>query len=400
MVVFKIVWEKEESLPECVEEVTLNRIDDMLIYTCGFCASWKKPSKLLQGKSHKYTRGFKGSTYMISIDELDEWYKLLDFPGEPRQGMKSVVINKSIYCYGGFSYEPNKNPKVRSSVRKTNYRTFEDGFKLTFNETNGTFYWNSLPNLPIKLSNFAFFTKNRKMYICCGGNTFEQYNFMVDVEYQVEDETVVVGEDVYCYDLDDPEKGWYIVSKFPGTLRLNPSCNVIDDYVYIIGGVYPVPNWTGDKLNRFYSVLDNWKYDITNNIWIKLADNNYHITNFGSDVESVFMDRFVVLIGGLMYWNTINMDEVNPSIHPDGLKIPETSPFIFSDTIIVYDTKYDKFMLVDKLFCEISKPSYTVVGNKIYLLSGETYNTVFNFQSEYFAHHIDLFVVGTIFVDL
>jgi N-acetylneuraminic acid mutarotase len=400
MVIFKIVWEKEVSLPECVEEVTLNRIDNMLIYTCGFCASWQKHAKIRKNKTHKYSRGFKNSTYMIQLDEIDEWYKLPDFPGLPRQGTKSVIIDNSMYCYGGFSYEPNKNPKIKSSVRKTNYQTFEDGYKLTYDKDKETFHWEDLPDLPIKLSNFAFFVKDRKMYICCGANTYEQYNFMLDVEYEIEDEKIIIGEDVYCYDLDDVNKGWYIVSRFPGTLRINPSCNIIGDYVYIIGGIYPIPGWSGDKINRFYSVTDNWKYDIKNNIWIRLSNNNLHITNFGSDVESVFMDRFIILIGGVMYWNTINMDEVSSSIHPEGLKIPDGDPFIFCDTIIVYDTHIDKFTLADKLFCNVSKPCYTVVGNKIYLISGETYNSMFTFQSESYAHHLDLFAIGTIFCDI
>ena len=49
------------------------------------------------------------------------------------------------------------------------------------------------------------------------------------------------------------------------------------------------------------TVVDNWKYDTLSGSWMRLADLPIASGNFGGN--TVYLDRYVILVGGYQYSN-------------------------------------------------------------------------------------------------
>ena len=157
---------------------------------------------------------------------------------------------------------------------------------------------------------------------------------------------------------------------------MNNSINIINNELYILGGLLSNQNWRGiDDIVRYYYVKDNWKYNIKNNTWHKLNENILDVVNHGTAVENVIDNRYIILICG------------------DGDKDNTSIPY---NIINIYDTYTDKICYRDKYIKDITGLCYIVNKDKIYILAGERGGNVFKYQDEYFGCHLDLFITGTI----
>src|SRR5690606_18142324 len=114
------------------------------------------------------------------------------------------------------------------------------------------------------------------IYICCGAHREEDFEC---TQLMVEFNGKKCGNILYRLDVNNLNNGWELYDYFPGTLRFNPVMTSIDDTIYVFGGIHPNHEWVVSKniSNRFYNVLDNWKYNIITKKWIKLnvCINNY-----------------------------------------------------------------------------------------------------------------------------
>jgi hypothetical protein len=263
-----IKWKKSVSIPSGIEEPFFNCMNDILFFSCGFnggCIfSYNKnitDRKVIAGK---YNRDLKTQSYYFDLNQDTEWIQIEDFPGIKRQGGRAVVCEKKMYCYGGNTFIPNNthDKKIVLKQRKKAYRTLNDGYCLEYNKK---YIWSKLPDLPIPVSGFGMTKIDNYLYVCCGA-----FKDTKSESWQLTVKNTDIGEKLYKLDINNLDKGWEEHDIFPGTSRFNLAMTSIDYIIYIIGGIYPNDDWTHrsiSKKERFYNVMDNWKYDTLTKKW-------------------------------------------------------------------------------------------------------------------------------------
>ncbi len=366
-----IKWKKYPSLSECIQDVSLNIIDNKLVYTCGFCSGHGINDKLynkMGNKKKKYIRGFKNKTFIIDLYNPNKWERLDNFPGVERQCMKSCSIDNKIYYMGGFSYEPNPNKNVKQYNKKKYLRTHNDCYYLECKDN--IFKWYQFLNLPIDISNFSICHFDNKIYLLGGGTIFD-YSWQLDV---TDNNDEPVNKYLYILDLNDDNKQWKILSRFEGSPRINFNMNIIKNNIYIIGGIMPNKQWKGKQNQRMFNVYDNWVYDVNKNTWKQINSDIIDASNCGTMINNVYDNRYIIFIGGAIY-----KPDMDKSV----------------DDIIVYDIQKNEVIQRDKFFINIGSVCSIMSDDKIYLLSGETPHT-YLLEDEYFSNHSDMFIIGNI----
>jgi len=398
-----IGWKPLTEYPYGIQEAAVTYVGNKIIAIGGFCSGILDPKlpwlrELYLKKKNKYPRGFKNNVYMYDLDNIErKWEELPNFPGIGRQGHRTVAINNTIYVWGGFSYVPQTiTPETLDQTKwskKRNMRTYHDGYKLELKQ-DGSFQWSKLPDLPDPISGFIMSTFQNYIYICTGSSILSEGNSQPIVEIN----SISIGNILYRINTHDLDKGWEKISEFPGTLRMNASSTIYKDELYIIGGIYPEANWSYNHckkdIERFYSVLDNWKYNFKENKWYRQPENPYYNSNFCSHQYNTFKN-YLVLIGGAYFSKSI----VN------GKKIKSENKYTFKnnnnryflDTIILFNLETNKFEEMSdnlKLFAKINGTNYAIKDDKIYMLGGEA--TSFKYNNIIYGSHLDLFMEGTI----
>ncbi|KHF39875.1 kelch repeat-containing protein [Halalkalibacter okhensis] len=389
----RINWEKSTSLPLGIEETFFGMLNNKLIYLCGFnggiANSFTGTDK--DTKAEKYIRGFKNEGYYLDLNNITHtWKSIPNFPSTERQGGRTVCIDNTMYCYGGFAYTPVRNPGPLTNYKKKQaFRTLQDGYALNY--TDNQWIWSELPNLPTSMSGFGMTKINNYIYICCGAHREPHYNcpnLMVKVKSK-NNENIEIGRTLYRLDINNLDKGWQEYDTFPGTLRFNPAMTSIGDDIYIIGGIYPNQSWISKKdiSKRYFNINDNWKYNTVTKKWSLIKSNIYNgLSNWGPcNDEIVYKDRYIILIGGYSYRYFMEMNKrVKNSLYNGK----------FSNKIFIYDTVTETCNSDNTLFCKINAPDYIVRNNKIYLIGGESVK--YQFEDEYFGKHSDVFAIGDI----
>lgn len=382
-----IDWKVSEKLPYCVEEHIFNKIKGHLIASCGF-------SRTTRGK-YKCS-GFTNMTFVFNL-ETNKWKKILSFPGIPRQGARSIVINDELYCWGGWCYNPL--PKsIISKIKKTKWpakngcRTFSDGYKLSYDEKSDIWKWTKLIDLPFPLTNFSLSNVGTKIYLFAGS--------MCNVEYS-QLSTIIndIGNKLHVLDVLNNE-GWKELSMCPGTSRMSVATVIKDNFLYAIGGIYSNYTWKyGDALDRFVSILDNWKYDIEKKEWSKIADNKYNLSSWSSSNNIVYKNK-IILMGSSFRMKSYNDNKiiVNDSLTVIDKKIVAKNylyeKFIPCQIILTYDVDSNTFeKLKSKTMFPINLPCYQIFDNKIMLSGGELPRC---YGSKEYHGHLEINMIGTI----
>jgi N-acetylneuraminic acid mutarotase len=181
--------------------------------------------------------------------------------------------------------------------------------------------------------------------------------------------------------------GWKELSPCPGTPRWGEATAIVAGKLYVFGGGTGFDNPTG----AYATVVDNWQYDPATESWRRLADLPIASSVFPSGRIVVF-DRYLVLIGGCQYGHVMGPDgAIKPVYGKPFRHYPDRD--CFSD-VFVYDTKRDRFGTATPLPLNDCRPLIVTAGDHIHLLGGETFGAVI--EGEPFAHHPDLYLVGTI----
>jgi len=421
----ELSFSKLEDYPIAAEEILLDKIDDDRLVAVGgfqtgipsgFVTStpfyrdkFTRDKYFNDAKKKKYSRGFKKNAFLYTISK-NSWTKLPDFPGPARQALRSVMIDGVCYMWGGFSYIPSRQVidlPINKWPNKECFFAHKDGYKLEEIELNNTgkkvWKWSRLPNLPKPLSNFVMIAHGRKIYMCCGGSHHpDPKKNLGKLEVKINGNEIL-GKDLIFLDIDKLQLGWQKVSEFPGSPRLNASGLILGDEIFILGGIYANEEWTYQlrmKKKRYYNVLDNWKFNVKDGKWNRLSDTPIHNGNFGSQMNNIFNNRYVFLLGGAHFNISMVNHQLIPAIIEDKLqkaikKRELVKTEVKMNTILIYDLIENKFSQAkDPLFNWTNLPSYVIINNIIYCLAGEQIPICF--EKGCYGLQSDLFLKATI----
>ena len=353
-----------KNIPYAIEECAFNIMDNKLICVCGFSMTLNGVDKIIDN--------FTNITSSYDL-KTKKWKMLPPFPGDPRQGLKSVVIQNNLYCYGGFSYIINR--KIKKQVQKkwqvkAGFRSYNDGYKLSYNKKKNKYVWTKLPDLPESITNFGIVAKNNYIYICGGASAIYKTG-------QLSTTFNNVGTNLHRLNLEN--LSWDKLESLPGTPRAYLSCFLYDKYIYCIGGLYPNSTWSyGSNESRFFTIIDNWKYDTILNKWDRISDNTYPISSWSSS-GNILHDNKAIFIGSSYRKEGFINNKKTMMNNLKKVKIDCTNiKYIFEscDIILYYDIHKNTFVKSNvSLPFKINLPQYQIMNNVIHIVSGEVYGT-------------------------
>ncbi len=360
-----IDWKKGPDLPQGFQDSSGGVIGHTLVTACGFCQGKQQ----IASKPGRYPRGFLKKVWGLDLQNSSQgWVRLPDFPGAPRQALFGLIVNEELYCWGGYSYSAPY--------------CYRDGFRLT--RKQGPWSWDSLPDLPWPIGDSGVSVMGSKIYVA-GGSDYDTNKFYTNTDRT--GNVKRLGTRLLVIDTKDLRSGWKELSPCPGTPRWGEAAAIVAGKLYVFGGGTGFDNPTG----TYATVVDNWQYDPATDSWRRLADLPIASSVFPSGRIVVF-DRYLVLIGGCQYGRVIGPDgAVKPVYGKPFRHYPDRD--CFSD-VFVYDTKRDRFGTATPLPLNDCRPLIVTAGDHIHLLGGETFGAVI--EGEPFAHHPDLYLVGTI----
>ena len=304
-----------------------------------------------------------------------------------------------MYIWGGFSYTPLTEQELQEYKNKciqlpnkSNIYSYSDGLCITYNNNN--LNYNNIPMIPYPLVGFGIvnYEDYNKIFFINGcvydRESFNTFNLI---------NNICVGSSFFSMLYDNNNNiipnSTEFINNFPGSPRYSSNTHIINNFIYILNGI----NTTSDKKNNFKgyreytynNVIDNWKYDIINNKWIRIKDYPIPMCNQGS---VVYQNRYIILFGGIKYNTTYTFDKkiINTNTIIYDTKLPYNNistiknDFItpestanqynryFSNIIIIYDTIEDKYTLSDtKLPININAPKVISYCDDIYIIGGE-----------------------------
>jgi len=324
---FKVNFRDCSPVPLLLQDVFGGIINDHIIISCG-CAA-----QVGQGKA----RHFSYATWAVNrSDLLLEWdrkkegkggsgslnikyIKLPDFPGSGRQKGSSLVIDDQILlCWGGFSYYPCKKftPDILKLPKKYPVG-YSDGYALL--SDGGKWVWKKLPNLPEFVHSGATLTRIGDWIYLYGGCEYHQSSFHTFHDHA--GENVNLGSRLYRMRVDILKKYlsggdgseipvWERLVDCPGTPRMNHVGIEVNGRLFVQGGISGRP-FGGE----FYSTVDNWCYDPTQNKWSEIAKCPSSNTNWQSAIQA--QNQYILLVGGAHTFNRGGTNEPRKVVDRD-----------------------------------------------------------------------------------
>jgi N-acetylneuraminic acid mutarotase len=363
----RIAWSRGPNLPQGFQDSHGGVVDDVLITATGFCSGQQ-----LAAKPGRYPRGFLKRVWGLDLsDSKRGWATLPDFPGDARQGGFAIVVDNTLYYWGGFSYsEPY---------------CYRDGYRLS--RRNAKWTWEPLPPLPWPLTCSGICAIGPRIYVT-GGADYDAQRFYTDADRT--GGTRRLGSRLLTIDTKNLTAGWKTLAECPGTPRWVHATAAVGGKVYVIGGATgerPIPGGA----TTYCTIVDNWKYDPAPDRWTRIRDLPISSGNFPGD-NVAFKDRYLILIGGYQYPMVAN---------PDGTlrdKYGAASKFqgkgAYHNDVFVYDTRTNLFGSADKLPLNNNVPMAVVREDEVFLIGGETGGATID--GEAYGHHPDLFLRGRI----
>jgi hypothetical protein len=342
---------------------------------------WIDETSVLSSFGYAAGGAFTNSTWMLNVSSrsaVQQWKQLPSAPVTPRQDVGATKVADAFYFVGGFSY--------------TSPYTYKEVLGLHPIDRSPWWEWIRLPDFPHPIATYTgVVSVGSKIYVV-GGMDYDGKAFYVD--HDRNNGTLGLGKRLYCFDTASTENSWQRLPDLPSVARWVQSVSVIGQSIFVIGGA------TGSNpQHKITTVTDNWKYDTLAGTWTQLSSLPVASGNFNSD--TVFMDRYILLIGGYQYANvTLTNGTVIPSFgNPQrmckqdskphcrqGCAADVTSESYYND-IFVYDTKTDTYGIATATSkaepcllppgcgpypLNANVPQASVRGNRIFSLGGET----------------------------
>lgn len=368
----KIHWTRGPNLPQGFQDSDGGFLGTTLITCGGFCSGGLEEDN--RRKPGVYPRGFLKKTWGLDVAAKNgQWSALPDFPGEARQGLFAAVVGNSLYVWGGFSY--------------TEPFCYADGWRLA--RDGDTWRWHPLPPLPWNITSSALCAIGNRIYAIGGADYDGVTGFFTENDRAQKNEKL--GAHLLAFDTADPKTGWQKLADCPGTPRFVHAAQAVNGRIFVIGGA--TGNLKRDGQSYGYcTVVDNWMYDPPSQKWSRLRDLPVSSGNFPKSSNLVFRNRYIILPGGHQYTYVANPDgSIRPKYGTASQHRPESG---LHNDVFVYDTETDRFGTADKLPIDNNLPMTVVRDDRIYLLGGETGGGVID--GEYYGHHPDLLLIGTI----
>ena len=318
-------------------------------------------------------RGFFKTSYGIDLNGKS-WIAYPEFPGLARAGLKCVVANEEMFCWGGFSYDPAPEDMALAMMQKTpkkNPYGYVDGYKL-----NTQFKWEKLPLLPNYQGVFTgmcFHKQSNAIYLI-GGADDDKTQFHV-----------TYGKKAWKFSLETYQ--WTSLPDLPGSARFSHSVSCLDD-IYVIGGNSGGQSVVGAG-TTFKTVIDNWKFNTNNMTWTSIQSTPYNLANF---CHSVVYKEYIIMVGGHGYDEIYNHKPLKNMIFSTGKGYIQK----YSSSILVYNTIKDYFFLSNELPLGNNCPFVAIKNDTIFIIGGET-NTGCVFGKLY-GQHPKLVMKGKILI--
>lgn len=365
----------------------LGTIGDKILVVGGFCTALngvQTPGVFKKKVNPKtsYERGFIKDIFCYCLTS-GTWEHIGVLPIKPRQRGMSIVLGDKMHIWGGFSYTPLSSLELEKYKKnntalpsKANVYSYSDGLSISYKDRKLSY--SVPPPLPYPLVSCGLvkYEKERKLFFLNGSlynrksfNTFQEFN------------NVKIGKSFFSmlYDTDNniiPNSIEYI-NNFPGSPRHNAITHLVGDYIYVMGGSNTtslINKHKGYPEYTYHNVMDNWKYDISNNKWQSLNTFPIPMCNQGSITHH---DKYIILMGGTKY-NTTYLPNGNV-IPTKSIKCHDMLPWngistiqnkfntqentanqynwYFSNIIMIYDCGSDTFTISDtKLPININNP--------------------------------------------
>jgi len=373
----------------------------------GSNGGWIDDNAVLSSFGYAAGKIFTNTSWVLDVSSAQaadrkSWKQLPAAPVTPRQDLGVTKVADAFYFVGGFSY--------------TSPYTYTDVLRLQPIDQAPWWQWTQLPDFPHPIASYSgVVSVGSKLYVV-GGMDYNGKAFYVDTDRN--NGTFGLGKRVYCFDTSSTENVWQRLPDLPGLARWVQSVSVIGNEIFVIGGA------TGSTpQHKITTVVDNWKFDTLTHAWTRLSDLPIASGNFNSD--TVFMNRYILLIGGYQYANVslVNGSTIpaygNPQrmCNPAKPKGPHcrsqcsadvTSQEYFND-IFVYDTQTDTYGVATATSraepcllppgcgpypLNANLPQSSVRGDRIFTVGGETDpRTV---CGTHYQHYPTLAMLGTI----
>lgn len=401
--------EKCCDCPYGLQDVIHNIIDDNIYIFFGFCSGdnrWRVYNSIKNKlNDSKYIRGFSNKILKYDIKK-NTWHHATSYNMSNNEGVqfgKSIKIKDNIYVWGGYSYQPINEEaikKLKYLPSKSNITTVSSGFVFDKNHNI-----NSLPDLPYPLCGFGMTYNNNNIYIF-GGALFTLQSFTTNTIVNNEK----IGKGFFYYNIknDIIEPTPIFINNFPGLPRMGHIFFEYNNFLYVMGGNYQTSEINNIKRYtefNYCNVIDNWKYDIKKNKWMRLIDTPYLLTSQGF---CFYKKKYIVLMGGskLKYTAVYNENEndkiqvvdtdvyfKNNNIYNFNMKYNNVSSIesldpvskesmyrgYYSNLIILYDIENDKYLLPNvKLPITINYPKLVNYNDSIFVFSGESNVSLYN----------------------
>jgi N-acetylneuraminic acid mutarotase len=278
-----------------------------------------------------------------------------------------------LYFWGGFNY--------------TEPFCYADGWKLERKDQNWS--WTALPALPWKLTSSALAVIGERIYAIGGADYDGATGFFTESDRS--SKLARLGARLLEFDTAQPERGRRELPACPGTPRFVHAAQAVNGKLFVIGGA--TGNLVRDgKSYGYCTVVDNWSYDLATAKWSRLRDLPVSSGNFPKSSNLVYANRYILLPGGHQYSYVANPDGTVREKY--GAASQQRAASGLHNDVFVYDTQTNLFGTADKLPIDNNLPMSVVRDDKIYLLGGETGGG--EVEGEYYGHHPDLLLIGTI----
>ncbi|MFA5687716.1 MAG: hypothetical protein WC959_00975 [Kiritimatiellales bacterium] len=373
-----ITWKRLPNVPRGFQWPAVGMIGNFFISVGGWCTGEE-----YSAKPGVYPRGYFNDAFAMDVTAPEQgWQRLPDFPGKARMGTVCVVVDDKLYVWGGFSGKEQS--------------CFTDGYMLV--RENGAWVWYNLPPIPHYLVWSGNCAIGKKIYVI-GACDYDQRRTGYFTTTDRTGKISGIGRRLLVFDTEHSGQGWKELSPCPGTVRFNNAAAAVNGKLYVMGGATG-----GDSLNgKLNTVIDNWRYDPSTDRWERLADLPIASGNFPTG-EIVYKNRYILLMGGAQFHNIQFSDgriEKSQSFGLAKMFYPEyvKEDWIgkkqrYTSDIFVYDTQTDSFGEAPMLPFNNSMTKFIIRGDKLYLISGETGGLFFD--GEYYGHHPDFFLEGTL----
>ena len=324
------------------------------------------------------------TAFSINVSESPaQWRELPSCPGAPRQEQAASIVGGTFWYGGGFQAGGHCGP--------TKSTTLDDMWTLS--RKRDDWVWEPQPGarLPFPLCCFALATVGDKLYLF--GGSFNEG----------QDKPPGVQKMLHVLDTKDISAGWRRLPDCPGT-----------DF----GGVLAP---AGGNLYAL-GAITSWRFNVAAATWSRLADNplpNIAKTNG----DAVFMDRYIVLVGGAANFNITGADGKQQPYPARPMRIKDGTCNITEDVdpskegieywgydnaVLVFDTKLNQWGTIEAVSQDpellgpggecgpfpsnVCLPQVSVRGDRIAVVGGEADERVIHGHK--FTHDSDMAVVG------